>query len=118
MWFQWSEQRDYMNASWGCGYILATMFVLFNLLGQLSGSTLVLVRFQVQAAVGLLFGIVLLQVRGSRCASVPLIRFEVNAIRLERLSCRSSATDNSCNSCSDSPTIPDNRTSRTRLFPV
>lgn len=63
MWFQWSEQRDYMNASWGCGYVLATLFVLFNLLGQLSGSTLVLIRLRVEAAVGLLFSIVLLQVR-------------------------------------------------------
>lgn len=63
MWFQWSEQRDYMNASWGCGYFLATLFVLFNLLGQLTGSTLVLIRYQVQPAVALLFGIVLLQVK-------------------------------------------------------
>jgi uncharacterized membrane protein YphA (DoxX/SURF4 family) len=61
MYFQWSEQRDYMNASWGCGYFLATLFVLFNLLGQLSGSTLVLIRLRVEAAVGLLGGIVLLQ---------------------------------------------------------
>ncbi|KAI1294225.1 Surfeit locus protein 4 -like protein [Halotydeus destructor] len=61
MWFQWSEQRDYMNASWGCGYILASMFVLFNLLGQLGGSSMVLIRLQVTAAVGLLFGIVVLQ---------------------------------------------------------
>lgn len=62
MWFQWGEQRDYMNASWGCGYILGTLFVIFNLLGQLSGSTLVLIRKHVPAACGLLFGIVVLQV--------------------------------------------------------
>lgn len=62
MWFQWSEQRDYMNASWGCGYILATFFVLFNLLGQLGGSGAILVRKRVKEAVGLLFGIVVLQV--------------------------------------------------------
>ncbi|GBP08250.1 Surfeit locus protein 4 homolog [Eumeta japonica] len=29
MWFQWSEQRDYMDMSWGCGKFLATMFVTF-----------------------------------------------------------------------------------------
>jgi uncharacterized membrane protein YphA (DoxX/SURF4 family) len=61
MWFQWSEQRDYMNASWGVGYFIASLFVLFNLLGQLSGSTLVLVRLHVKPAVYLLFAIVCLQ---------------------------------------------------------
>lgn len=35
MWFQWYEQRDYIEATWGCGYFLATCFVLLNLLGQL-----------------------------------------------------------------------------------
>lgn len=35
MWFQWNEQRDYIEATWSCGYFLATCFVLLNLLGQL-----------------------------------------------------------------------------------
>ncbi|CAJ0941609.1 unnamed protein product [Ranitomeya imitator] len=35
MWFQWSEQRDYIEATWSCGYFLATVFVLINLIGQL-----------------------------------------------------------------------------------
>lgn len=35
MWFQWYEQRDYIEATWGCGHFLATCFVLLNLLGQL-----------------------------------------------------------------------------------
>ncbi|KAG9470902.1 hypothetical protein GDO78_016387 [Eleutherodactylus coqui] len=35
MWFQWSEQRDYIEATWSCGYVLATIFVLINLIGQL-----------------------------------------------------------------------------------
>jgi len=35
MWVQWSEQRDYMDASWGCGTIIATLFVLINLVGML-----------------------------------------------------------------------------------
>lgn len=35
MWFQWNEQRDYIEATWSCGYFLATCFVLLNLIGQL-----------------------------------------------------------------------------------
>lgn len=62
MWAQWGEQRDYMNAQWGCGYFIATLFVITNMLGQLTGSGLVLSRFFVTAACGTLFGIVCLQV--------------------------------------------------------
>lgn len=62
MWTQWGEQRDYMNAQWSCGYFIATLFVIINMLGQLIGSGLVLARFYVQAACGILFGIVILQV--------------------------------------------------------
>lgn len=58
---QWSEQRDYMNASWGVGYFAASLFVLFNMVGQLGGSFLVLLRIRVKEAVVLLFGIVVLQ---------------------------------------------------------
>lgn len=36
MWFQWGEQRDYIDSTWGCGYLLASAFVFLNLLGQLS----------------------------------------------------------------------------------
>lgn len=38
MWFQWDEQRDYINISWGSGPILATLFVLVNMAGQLGES--------------------------------------------------------------------------------
>ncbi|CAO2598155.1 Surfeit locus protein 4 [Lemmus lemmus] len=34
MWFQWSEQRDYIDTTWSCGYLLASSFVFLNLLGQ------------------------------------------------------------------------------------
>jgi len=61
MWFQWSEQRDYMNNQWNCGYILATLFVMTNMLGQLVGSGLVLTRFYVSIACAALFGTVVLQ---------------------------------------------------------
>ncbi|EPY87004.1 hypothetical protein CB1_000282009 [Camelus ferus] len=36
MWFQWSEQRDYIDSTWSCGYLLASSFVLLSLLGQLT----------------------------------------------------------------------------------
>lgn len=82
MWFQWSEQREYMDMSWGCGKVintalitkyklisfifilqfLATVFVLVNLFGQLGGCALVLARFKVEIACGILFFIVVLQV--------------------------------------------------------
>ncbi|CAG9783311.1 unnamed protein product [Diatraea saccharalis] len=61
MWFQWSEQRDYMDMSWGCGKFLATMFVIVNLVGQLGGCVMVLGRLKVDIACGLLFFIVVLQ---------------------------------------------------------
>uniref|UniRef100_A0A8C2FP63 Surfeit locus protein 4 n=1 Tax=Cyprinus carpio TaxID=7962 RepID=A0A8C2FP63_CYPCA len=68
MWFQWSEQRDYIEATWSCGYFLATGFVLLNLIGQIGGCVLVLSRNLVQYACFGLFGIIALQV----CASVLL----------------------------------------------
>merc|ERR1712193_575672 len=61
MWVQWSEQREYMDISWGCGWFLATLFVVVNLIGQLGAVAMVLTRFKVDIACGILFFIVLLQ---------------------------------------------------------
>lgn len=61
MWNQWGEQRDYMNHTWGCGYFLATLFVIVNLIGQLGGCVMVLSRFKVTIACGVLVGIIVLQ---------------------------------------------------------
>jgi len=61
MWVQWSEQREYMDISWGCGWFIATLFVVVNLLGQLGGVTMVMLRLKVDIACGILFGIVFLQ---------------------------------------------------------
>jgi len=61
MWFQWNEQREYMDMSWGCGKFLATVFVLVNLFGQLGGCVLVITRYKVEIACGILFFIVVLQ---------------------------------------------------------
>jgi len=61
MWVQWSEQREYMDISWNCGWFLATLFVVLNLVGQLGGVGMVLFRFKVDIACGVLFAIVFLQ---------------------------------------------------------
>jgi len=61
MWMQWSEQRDYMDSSWGCGYFVATLFVFINLVGQLGGCAMVLTRIRVEIACAVLFFIVILQ---------------------------------------------------------
>jgi len=63
MWLQWEEQRDYMNSTWSCGWLLASAFVLLNLIGQLGASAVVLVRRQVVIACGVLLGIIALQVK-------------------------------------------------------
>lgn len=61
MWFQWSEQKEFMNNAWNCGTFLATMFVLINLIGQLGGCVMVIGRWKVSIACGVLFFIVVLQ---------------------------------------------------------
>ena len=61
MWVQWSEQREYMDISWGCGWFIATMFVVINLVGQLGAVAMVLTRYKVDIACGVLFFIVVLQ---------------------------------------------------------
>ncbi|KAL7303541.1 surfeit locus protein 4 homolog [Trichogramma pretiosum] len=61
MWFQWKEQSEYMDMSWGCGKFLATLFVLVNLFGQLGGCVAVIGRMKVNYACGVLFFIVILQ---------------------------------------------------------
>jgi len=55
MWVQWSEQREYMDISWGCGWFIATMFVVINLVGQLGSVAMVLTRYKVDIACGVLF---------------------------------------------------------------
>jgi len=66
MYFQWHEQKEFMNVSWNCGYFLASLFVLYNLIGQLAGSAMVVVRFRVPTACALLFSIIVIQVRFSK----------------------------------------------------
>uniref|UniRef100_A0A3Q0RA54 Surfeit 4 n=1 Tax=Amphilophus citrinellus TaxID=61819 RepID=A0A3Q0RA54_AMPCI len=67
MWRQWSEQSEYIDSTWNCGFFLANLFVLINLLGQLGCCVLILSRNFVQYACGALFGIIALQVRTHTC---------------------------------------------------
>ena len=62
MWFQWDEQRDYMDQTWHCGKVIGTIFVLFNLLAQLAGCVMVLSRQKVEIAVGILGSVIVVQV--------------------------------------------------------
>ena len=62
MWFQWQEQKDYISLTWRCGEFLAHTFVLLNMVLQLVGCGLVLVRKFVYPAVGMLFAVVIIQV--------------------------------------------------------
>jgi len=50
-----------MDISWSCGWFLATMFVVVNLVGQLGAVAMVLTRYKVDIACGILFFIVVLQ---------------------------------------------------------
>lgn len=61
MWFQWGDQRDYINSTWSCGWFLATLFVIINLVCQLGCSGMVLLRKRVNLACYVLFGIIALQ---------------------------------------------------------
>ena len=60
-WVQWDEQVEHMDTSWGCGWLLATTFVLINLVGQLGAVAMVLTRIKVDIACGVLFFVLILQ---------------------------------------------------------
>jgi len=64
MWYQWSEQREYIQNQWSCGWFPAVLFVLINLIGQLSACVMILGRLKVPIACCILFGIILLQTIG------------------------------------------------------
>jgi len=61
MWSQWGEQRDYIDTTWGCGWFIAVIFVMINLVGQIGASVLILARKQVLPCCYALFGIIALQ---------------------------------------------------------
>ena len=61
MWFQWSDQRDYISYHWNFPMFLGTLFVVYNLFAQLGGSFMVLFRREVRVACGILLSVVLVQ---------------------------------------------------------
>lgn len=61
MWFQWTEQKDYVSLTWRCGEFLAHTFVLLNMVLQLVGCAMVLLRKFVYPAVGMLFAVIVIQ---------------------------------------------------------
>jgi len=61
MWYQWNEQRDYINTSWNCGTFIANSFVFINLVGQLAGSFMILAQKHVKPVCASLLVIIFLQ---------------------------------------------------------
>lgn len=61
MWYQWSEQRDYIDTSWNCGSTIASSFVLLNLLVQLVASFMILCQKHTKISCYSLFAIIFLQ---------------------------------------------------------
>ena len=83
MWFQWGDQREYINSTWGCGWFLASLFVFVNLVGQLGTCVMVLIRKQVSIACFVLFGVIALQVSEVILPQNSAhVRFVVGVIRI------------------------------------
>jgi len=61
---QWHDQRDYIAQTWQTSELVASLFVLFNLVGQLGAVALVLARLRVVMASTVLAAVVVVQTIG------------------------------------------------------
>ena len=61
MWTQFTEQREYIMILWGCGHLLASLFVVINLVCEISAVAMVVNRFLTNVACGMLIFIIVLQ---------------------------------------------------------
>jgi len=77
MWLQWTAQCNYMDATWSCGRFIASVFVFLNLVSQLTCCVMVLARFRVGAACGILFAVIAIQVCNYACIIVTYSEFRL-----------------------------------------
>ena len=63
MYYQWNEQRHYLAESWSVPQIIASTFVFYNLVAQLSASGMALLKYKSNVACAILFSVIILQVK-------------------------------------------------------